>query len=224
MNEAWPFICRSGRTSTPGWCIGMHEVGDAAVLGHVPVGAGQQHPVVGVVGAGVPHLLAVDDPLVAVALGAGGEPGQVGAAARLAEQLAPRVLAGDGRPQEAALQVVGAVLEDRRRGQAHAAAAGGADRADPAELVVPRRRSAAAGRPRPYHSFGHAGQPQPESTSISRHSTRDRSGSQFAASHSRTSAATDSIVARSVTGPPFGPSTFADRAGGTRNGPGRRGG
>ena len=22
LNEAWPFICRSGRTSTPGWCIG----------------------------------------------------------------------------------------------------------------------------------------------------------------------------------------------------------
>ncbi len=43
LNEAWPFIWRSGRTSTPGWCIVEREVGDAAVLGHVPVGAGEQH-------------------------------------------------------------------------------------------------------------------------------------------------------------------------------------
>ncbi len=50
------------------------------MLRHVPVGAGQQHAVVGVVGARVPHLLAVDDPLVAVELGAGGEPGEVGPA------------------------------------------------------------------------------------------------------------------------------------------------
>ena len=37
------------------------------VLGHVPVGAGEEHAVVGVVGARAPQLLPVDDPLVAVA-------------------------------------------------------------------------------------------------------------------------------------------------------------
>src|SRR5436190_8935727 len=77
---------------------------------------------------------------------------------------------------------------------------------------------AASGRLRPYHSLGHVGHPQPESTRISRHSARDRFGSQLAASHSRTSAATDSIVTRSVTGPPFSPSTFADPAVATRTG------
>ena len=65
------------------------EVGDALVLGHVGIGAGEQHAEVGPVAARGPHLLAVDDPLVAVELGAGVEPGEVGAGARLAEQLAP---------------------------------------------------------------------------------------------------------------------------------------
>ena len=43
------------------------EVGDALVLRHVGVGAGQQHAEVGDLRARRPHLLAVDDPLVAVA-------------------------------------------------------------------------------------------------------------------------------------------------------------
>ena len=38
------------------------------VLGRVPVGASEQHPVVGVMGAGRPHLLPVDDPEVAIQL------------------------------------------------------------------------------------------------------------------------------------------------------------
>ena len=45
------------------------EVREAAVLRGVPVGAGDEQAVVGVVGAGVPQLLPVDDPLVAVAVG-----------------------------------------------------------------------------------------------------------------------------------------------------------
>ena len=48
-----------------------------------------------------PHLLAGDDPAVAVALGPGGEPGQVGAGARLAEQLAPGDPALEDRRDEA---------------------------------------------------------------------------------------------------------------------------
>jgi hypothetical protein len=52
------------------------------------------------VGQRRPHLLAVDDPLVAVAHGAGGETGDVGAGAGLAEQLAPDVLAGEDAPQQ----------------------------------------------------------------------------------------------------------------------------
>ena len=78
----------------------QHEVADAAVLRDVRVGAGQQQAEVGVVGARAPQLLAVDDPLVAVALGVGGQPGEVGPVGRLAEQLAPRVLAGDRARQQ----------------------------------------------------------------------------------------------------------------------------
>src|SRR5262249_26049239 len=51
-------------------------------------------------------------------------------------------------------------------------------------------RTRLCGNPFPYHSFGHCGAPHPESASRVRHSTNDRSGSQLAASHSRTSART----------------------------------
>ena len=50
----------------------QREVGDALVLGHVPVGPGEQHSHVGVVGAGVPHLLAVDHPAIAIDWGSTG--------------------------------------------------------------------------------------------------------------------------------------------------------
>src|SRR5215207_5534202 len=43
------------------------EVGEAAVLGHVGVGAGDQDPEPGVVSARGPHLLAVDHPVLTVA-------------------------------------------------------------------------------------------------------------------------------------------------------------
>src|SRR5690606_20425778 len=62
----------------------------------------------------------VDGPLVAVADGAGAERGQVGSGARFAEQLAPDLLARPQGPQEAPLLLVGAVLEDGRRGHAEA--------------------------------------------------------------------------------------------------------
>ncbi len=56
---------------------GQREVGQSPVFGHVPVGAGNQHPEIGVVSAGVPDLLAADDPFVAVEFGACGETRQV---------------------------------------------------------------------------------------------------------------------------------------------------
>ena len=83
-----------------------HEVGHALVLGRLGVGAGDEHPPLGEVGEGGPHLLAVDDPLVAVAHGLGGEAGDVGAGARLGEQLAPHLLAGEQRTQVALLLLV----------------------------------------------------------------------------------------------------------------------
>ena len=57
---------------------------DALVLGRVGVGAHEGQQEVGVVGARRPHLLAVDDEVVAVEHRAGAQRRQVGAGARLA--------------------------------------------------------------------------------------------------------------------------------------------
>ena len=57
------------------------EVRDARVLRDIPVGAGHEDRHVGVIGRGVPDLLTVDDPLVAVARGRGLEPGEIGTGA-----------------------------------------------------------------------------------------------------------------------------------------------
>ena len=76
-------IWRSGRTSTPGCFIGKKKKLMPLCFGHVPVGAGDQHAVVGGGRAGGPDLLAVDDVVVAVALGAGADAGEVGAGAGL---------------------------------------------------------------------------------------------------------------------------------------------
>ena len=112
------------------------EVGQPLVLGHVPVGARQQQAPVRLVGAGGPHLLAVDHPLVALAVGARDGARHVRAAARLAEQLAPGVLAGEDAAQELLLMQVGAVVEDGGGGQGADARLGDADRADAGELLV----------------------------------------------------------------------------------------
>ena len=72
------------------------EVRHALVLRHIGVGAGDEDPELRLASARRPDLLAVHDPLVAVEHGPGAEAGEVGACARLAEQLAPRLLAGAG--------------------------------------------------------------------------------------------------------------------------------
>ena len=70
-------------------------------FGLIGVGAGEQDAPVAEVGAGRPHLLPVDDPLVAVAHGTGRQPREVGAGAGLAEQLAPDLVAAQHRRQVA---------------------------------------------------------------------------------------------------------------------------
>ena len=91
-----------------------------------------------------PHLLTGDDPLVAVALGARRERREVGAGARLAEQLAPHLLVAHDRRQEAQPLLLGAVREQRGRGEVEA------ERVEPAEVerraARRRRRRAIAGR------------------------------------------------------------------------------
>ena len=64
-------------------------------LGSVGVGAGDEHAEVGDVAGRRPDLLAVHGPLVAVLHRLALQAGEVGAGARLAEQLAPPLLAGD---------------------------------------------------------------------------------------------------------------------------------
>ena len=84
------------------------------MLGHVGIGAGEQHAEIGPVAARRPHLLPVDDPLVAVLLGLAVQAGEVGARARLGEELAPGTLTGDDVAEVLALLFVGAVHGDGR--------------------------------------------------------------------------------------------------------------
>ena len=77
-----------------------------------------------------------DDPLVAVADRPGGQAGQVGARARLAEQLAPGLLAGEGAPQQPGPQLVGPVGHHGRAGHGQAE-----------ELPGPGRRGPGLGHP-----------------------------------------------------------------------------
>ena len=99
---------------------GLHvegEIGHASVLGHVRIGAGDEHAEVGDVGECVPHLLTVDDPFVAVLDRFGTETGKVGAGAGFGEQLTPLLLAGEHRAKEALFHLFRAVGEDRRARQ-----------------------------------------------------------------------------------------------------------
>ena len=93
------------------------EVREALVLGQAGIGPGQQHAEVGGVRAGVPHLLAVNHPFVAIGDRAGADAGQVGAGAGLAEQLAPGRLAERDREHEPGDLLRRAVLEQGRRGE-----------------------------------------------------------------------------------------------------------
>ena len=113
-----------------------HEVGQAMVLRHVPVRACEQEAVVGVVGAGGPHLLAVDEKVVAVAIGTGCGAGEVGAAARFAEELAPSVFAGEDAAQESCLVGVAAVFEQGRGSQQADSGLGDAHDAQSCELLI----------------------------------------------------------------------------------------
>jgi hypothetical protein len=84
---------------------------DALVLGHVGVGACDHDAEVAVLGAGRPDLLAVQDPLVTVGHGAGGEPRDVGAGAGFGEELTPHLLAPQHRPDIALLLLLRATAK-----------------------------------------------------------------------------------------------------------------
>ena len=127
------------------------EVRQAAVLGLVRVGAGHEDRPAGHVGHRRPDLLPVDDPLVAVPPSPGGEPGQVGARARLAEQLAPHLFPGPQRAEPAAGLLGRPEAEHRRRRHPE-------PDADALRVVV---RCAGGGELRVDDRLQRPGQPQP---------------------------------------------------------------
>ena len=128
------------------------------MLGHLWIGAHDEQAPLGDVGQRRPHLLAVDDPLVAVLHAARRQAREVGPRARLAEELAPDLLAGEQRPQARLLRL-GPPLHDGRA--AHAVAdrvaeervgpAGGEDPLvdDPLQLGVQAETAVALGEVNP---------------------------------------------------------------------------
>ena len=94
------------------------EHGQALVLGQRGVGSGDDDAVVAVVGARGPHLLALEDPFVAVPGRPGGQSGNVGAGARFGEHLAPDAGTADVVGHEPGLLLRSAELVQHR--QAHA--------------------------------------------------------------------------------------------------------
>jgi hypothetical protein len=83
------------------------------VLLRVGVGAGEQVADVGVLAVGGPDLLPVDDEVVTVAHRSRLQRRQVTAGSRLAEQLAPDVLAGADSGQVARALLLGPEVDER---------------------------------------------------------------------------------------------------------------
>ena len=117
------------------------------------IGAHQREHPVGEVAVGGPHLVAVDDEVVAVELGARGQAREVGAGAGLRIALAPGHLAGEDRRQVLRLLLRRAGIDDQRPDEIEAVRIG-RGRADAADLLeqddlLRERRAHAAVLPRP---------------------------------------------------------------------------
>src|SRR5262245_26302481 len=84
------------------------------MLGRIPIRAGQQQAVIGMMGTRGPDLLAVDEPIVAVQIRAGGGTGEVRATARLAEELAPGVFPSENAAQILLFLPIRSMLKKRR--------------------------------------------------------------------------------------------------------------
>ena len=105
-------------------------------LGALGIGAHEQVDPVRELRARGPHLLPVDDEVVAAVLGAGAEAREVRARARLRVALAPDVVAAQDARQVALLLRLGAPLDEGRARHADAGVAGEHGRARPEALLV----------------------------------------------------------------------------------------
>ena len=125
------------------------EERDALVPRRVGIGPGHEDAPVADPPAGAPHLLTVDDETVAVLFSAGGERGQVAAGTGLGEQLAPHLLAPQGRAQVALALLRRAEAQDAAAGQhqtdhvEHRRHAGGGALLDPGRGVLDGQPAAA---------------------------------------------------------------------------------
>ena len=95
------------------------EVGQSLVLVFLAVACQQNHPLGEGREAG-PHLVPVEDPVVAVADRRGLRAGEIAARSGLGESLAPDLVGGEQRLQVLLLLFLGAVVQNRRRGHAEA--------------------------------------------------------------------------------------------------------
>ena len=112
------------------------EVRDARMLRRGRIGARQHDAPFREMGVAGPHLLPVDDVVVAVALGRGAQRRQVGARTGLAEQLAPELLARQQRPQPPFLLFRRPGVEQRRPGPPDADGVDGPAHPGRPQLVV----------------------------------------------------------------------------------------
>ena len=94
---------------------GEPEQRDPSVLRQVPVRPCQEQRVVGVLGAGGPDLLAVDDIGVTVQVGPRPESGEVGTGARFGVQEAAAQLVGEQASKELPFELVGSERRQRDR-------------------------------------------------------------------------------------------------------------
>ena len=108
-------------------------------FGALGIGAHEAEHPVGELRVRRPHLLAVDDELVADELGARLERRQVGAGARLGVALAPDLVGGEDLRQIAPALLLGAVRDQRRADHLHAHHADQPRRARPHHLLVDDR-------------------------------------------------------------------------------------
>ena len=102
-------------TSMPSWWIGKMNTVRPRCFGTSQLVRARQQAPVRPPGARGPHLRTVQHPLVAVADGGGERAGDVGAAARLGEELHPELLALEDGGDVAALLLLGAEVEQHGR-------------------------------------------------------------------------------------------------------------